>query len=459
MTALFTNGAEAGTATTAVSAANSGNGTTETNFSVVTTGTGNTNTFVSTWTFNGSLGYQMVGGGTAACLDFFTWTTATNWLGVRLGFQVSSVTAQNTLFKAFTDAAYVTQGLVVGVSTTGKITLQEGTHTLVSSTGGIATGTKYMMIVSFNQTLSTPTATVTVWVKGSGTVTATVTTTLVDAASLNSIRFGINTTAWANTLNFDDIGVTAGADIARTDITDAAPVISAVTANVYAPAGSLTLSGTITDSDGTVKTAVWSRVSGPDSSSLTTTTTGLNTASCTASCNTSVSAGVSVFQLDATDNLDVAATPVTCTVWAYPPSNANVMVRSVVSGTYSNVGGAADLVAALNDGLATTWGETGSAPVAEVETVQMNPFGPGNIILTPSGYQAPTTPAFTTVQFTVYKEDGTTQVDQQSAPTPIPTADAPLFPTPGMQLGTTPMGLIPAQSDRRALRVKCSATQ
>lgn len=132
------------------------------------------------------------------------------------------------------------------------------------------------------------------------------------------------------------------------------------------------------------------------------------------------------------------------TIYVYPATNAAVREYSVGTTTGTNEGGAANLVAALNDTSDATYFLSALAPAVGVDTLPtvMNPFGPGTISIGTDAYWQG---AACTMRVRVYKEDGTTLIgDTTHAITNVKQT----WPTP------VDVTLVPALSDRRALVVR-----
>lgn len=72
-------------------------------------------------------------------------------------------------------------------------------------------------------------------------------------------------------------------------------------------------------------------------------------------------------------------------VYPHPISSADVKVYSVTAGTWTNEGGAASLLVAINDASATTYAQTIANPTGQVLRCVMDPYGPGSITVFVSG--------------------------------------------------------------------------
>lgn len=138
-----------------------------------------------------------------------------------------------------------------------------------------------------------------------------------------------------NTANTDITGLVAGSYVFQLKVTDNSggaatdtmkitvspvnipPSVSAgVDKNIQLPIATVTLSGSATDSDGTISTYAWTKVSGPGTPVL----VNANTAQVTIN---SLEAGTYIFQLAATDNQ--GATSVDTTQVIVSPAAANIL--------------------------------------------------------------------------------------------------------------------------------------
>lgn len=238
------------------------------------------------------------------------------------GATVTGVTAfQLTLPTMTTDA---TNALYIGMAcnntTGGVITTATGSGVSVVSSASTSTGSGESTITVVQKALPSLGAT------GSQLLTFG-----TDPSGSVGHAVAINSTPVANTAPTCD----AGADQTTTNGT---PVV---------------LSGTDSDSDGTVASRQWTALeyprgaSAPTISSATSATAGF----------TPTTPGAYVFQYQVTDN-GAASTSDTTTV--YVPANT-VGVRKQVSATgFTNQGGASDSATALSDGVSTTYIESAS---------------------------------------------------------------------------------------------------
>ncbi len=230
-----------------------------------------------------------------------------------------------------------------------------------------------------------------------------------------------------------------------------APVATAMSRPAPQLAGNLALTGTITDSDGTVATGTWTLVSGPDNPTPSVSTSGLGTSSATIGATFDAVAGVYVWRLSGTDNAGTASNNSTVQIDVYPASGTNVKPASRTGGT-ATVVGAGSAIAAVTDNLDTSYTESVSDPTNSDETWRWCPFGPVNNVVFNIRCVNSGTPDIT-VTVTVFQEDGVTQIYETSftAPTTISTVE--------VTVDSTGMAAIPTLTNRRALitRIRANA--
>ncbi|MBN9384755.1 MAG: T9SS type A sorting domain-containing protein [Chitinophagaceae bacterium] len=216
---------------------------------------------------------------------------------------------------------------VAGITTLVTGLLSAGTYvfqlSVTDSKGNKATSNVQVVVnplinqaptvsVGGNQTITLPTSTVTLtgtgkdadgtiasyaWAKVSGPSSGTITsassaTTTVTGLTQGTYVFSLTVT--------DNLGAKAAANVQVT--VNAAPVNQPPTVNAGAnqtitlPASSVTLSGSATDTDGTIASYAWAKVSGPSSGTITSASSATTTV-------TGLTQGTYVFSLTATDNL------------------------------------------------------------------------------------------------------------------------------------------------------------
>lgn len=260
-----------------------------------------------------------------------------------------------------------------------------------------------------------------------------------------------------------DVGVTTavtpggiiGVDYVRMEdgrTTEFGPPPAGGTPTANAGASQYVVAGTLITLDGSASTAASGTITGHSwvctafpagatSPAITTPTAATATATLT-------DGGRYVFQ-DTVTQTGGATASATVTEYVYEQSNVNVDVFSTTLGLWTNEGGAATALAALNDTSQATFLQSPANPTGQPEISVMNPFGPGNISVFLEGNYSG---AALTRTISIYKEDGTTLVDTESyalTSTPFDHEFA---------IDATSIAAIPALSDRRALVVKVSDT-
>lgn len=359
----------------------------------------------------------------------------------------------------------------VAIVSTGRLQQQDSTGgplgaAFQSATGIVTANTllRYSVVVN----ITTGAMTTKVYAGDSLTPLATVTNTVAGSLGSNPI-VGIDigrpgTTAQNITQYFDVIQTSDGAstEIGPYTVTNAPPTSNAG-ADQYGQPRTYNLAGTIDDVDGTIPDFVnaWQWVSGPLASSASGPTitsgragAGTNQLVCTAA--VPLTAGKWVFSLGngAVDDGGAAiVSPDTVTCFVSPASGDPVQVYDVTIGTYSNVGGAANAAAALNDASDTTYVESVSAPVSPVLDVTLCPIAaPGNITFNAKNVNSPGSPAIS-VTADVTKNDGSTVVYTTNwvAPTSIGTNV--------ITVDATGLAALPDPVDRGALHIKFKPLQ
>lgn len=238
-----------------------------------------------------------------------------------------------------------------------------------------------------------------------------------------------------------------------------APVATAQARPVQVAEGTVNVTGTITDTDGTVKTGTWSIVSGPNSPTVTVSTVNLNTASCTVNGSFTGVAGQYVLRLSGTDNADVASNNSDVIVDVYPANNADVGFRAEVSNAGAwTVTGAGTRLEAINNQSTTDYAESPSGPANAAVRYRMNAYGPGVCRLKLGVYQNPSSPS-TTLTCQAYKADNTTALGAPTVITVPASLAADPADDPEAVIDSTGMALIPNLADRQELIWELKANQ
>jgi len=282
--------------------------------------------------------YENIGGGAHCCWNSMYDPSVTNWTSVgTLGPNNATQAAPNTMGDYTAPCNIFTwmlrQGdtsLVGGSSSSTATANAGGNQTLSAGT----TSTTLSGSLSLGSLLSYS------WTQVSGPNTAQI----ASPSSVTTAITGLITGTYVFTLKVSTVlGISASAQVS---IVVSAPANIAPTANAGAdismtlPTNTATLSGSGADQDGTIKTYVWSQVSGPSQAGLT--DKGNGTAYVT-----SMVAGTYVFRLTVTDNSGATATDdMTIVVNAAqlsnsaPPTTTYISVPGIVQAeSYASMSG------------------------------------------------------------------------------------------------------------------------
>ena len=244
--------------------------------------------------------------------------------------------------------------------------------------------------------------------------------------------------------------------------TNVAPVASIMGRPDPQPAGTVTVTGGVTDSDGTVSSAAVTIVSGPNSPTVSNSPTGLGTGSASVSASFLASAGRYVVRVSGTDNAGTASNNAEQIIDVYPASGVfDVSPYQELSnpGAYT-VTGATTRIAAITDADPGSYAESPSGPANADLWDEWCAFGPGPIEMVFTAYQSPSTPS-TTVDVDVFKEDGTTLIysDSWTPSATAPASDADTVADHTVTLDPAALAAVAAATDRRALRTRFRANQ
>lgn len=359
----------------------------------------------------------------------------------------------------------------IATITGGRLQQQDSTGgplgtTFQTATGIITANTllRYSVLVN----VSTGFMSTEVYLGDSTTPLATLSNTVAGSLGSNpvvSIDIGRpNTTAQNVTQYFDVISIQDGSSsrIGPYTVTNAPPTSNAG-ADQYGQPRTYNLAGTIDDVDGTIPdfANAWQWVSGPLASSASGPSiasgragAGTNQLVCTASIP--LTAGKWVFSLGngaADDGGSTIVAPDTMTCFVSPASGDPVQVYDTVLGTYTNVGGASNATAALNDANDATYVESVPAPVSPVLDVILCPIAaPGNITFNAKNVNSPGAPAIS-VTADLTKNDGSTVIYTTNfvAPTSIGTNV--------ITVDASGLAAVPDPVDRGALHLKFKPLQ
>lgn len=212
-----------------------------------------------------------------------------------------------TVGRWYPDTGHATNLGSLLITSTNRLQFTEaagsGTALNVTSTGTAMTpGTDYMLVYLLDVTANTFTASV--YPVGSTSAVFTISGTLggamADASGVQSYRHGINTASTSMTL-WTSEGLTLFDNTAvRYDVANVAPTANAGVDQTADPGATVTLTGSGTDTDGTIASYAWAQTSG---TTVTLTGTG---ASRTFAAPITTTGATLLFQLTVTD--DQAAT-------------------------------------------------------------------------------------------------------------------------------------------------------
>lgn len=266
-------------------------------------------------------------------------------------------------------------GIDVLLRSNGTVVLAHGSTVTTSSTGLWTAGTWHRLSLTFNITAGTAelkvyagdslSALATLSVTGG---TATGTTTAIDVGVLTN---GLSST-WVT--QFDSVQME---DASSSELgpyipaANVAPVPSAGTDQNVNTGATVTLTGSATDSDGTVASTSWTQIDGP---AVSLSGTGLTRTF------TPTVAGIYTFRFSATD--DDGSTATDDMVVNVRGVNAVPNALTSNAGGWTNQGGAASLVAAVGDSNDSTFAETADNPSGDAHVYTLAPLQAGTVTVT-----------------------------------------------------------------------------
>lgn len=271
---------------------------------------GGTLTYQSSAAFEGTTGVRAdaTTAGTVFCRFLFAGgaTNVTAAMSLRWKVPASRPTGGQVAFAAFIDTAGLTVGQLL-YSTTGAVLFNDksNTQTQVLSPVQAAAGLSFRFYMA-NTVATATTGVVTVKAYSSGTTQAGSTVSLSNAnlgtAALKGAHIGV-VSAVIMRSEFDTVQFNSGTTTDPGEYTSAPPTVNAGADQSVSLGRTVTLSGSASDSDGTVSTMAWTRVSGPSSPTIGSASSSPGTASATLNATvTPTVAGTYVYQLSATDN-------------------------------------------------------------------------------------------------------------------------------------------------------------
>lgn len=367
---------------------------TNNNLDTVVTGTGNTTTGSNATTYLSSTFMRQTQGTpfTNQNNAWWDWGSGLTDYGMRWSMRIQALPSTTTSVRRFFDGI-AGAGTVIGglaITSTGKLQYVETpTGLSVTSTASISIGQWYTIQKRYIGT--TGALTINAYAQGSTTVAASISMTVATGYSARSCRIGVSTASsgmgYLDTdFNQDEIG--SGGTPGRPDVALSAPTVTADAAidrvasasvSVHASAG---VSGDLVD---TFTGAFTTLPPGATAPTLSGTATGLGTTSASLTQTfTPTVAGWYVWTASAHGASSGQTTTDTQAIYVSPTVGNPVPVRSVTSVGYSNIGGAANLLAALTDANDTTLAESPSAPngTSRID-IFMGPYGSSGIKFNP----------------------------------------------------------------------------
>lgn len=331
-------------------------------------GTGSSTAFAAAYKAHGTYGARFTNGAAANCYRRWPLASASTSWRVKVPIILPTSPPASNLIIASAANSGGAGRLQLTVTTAGAVQISDvgAAHTYVLATAGqVSWGGQYLWAVqAVGGSTTASTINSKLYLQSSGaqvgsSVAATNANMGTDAVV--GIDLGIcNTQAASLTVGIDTLLIedTGGAELASYVDSNSAPSVTVGPNQNVAPGATVTLSSTVSDSDGTIASRLWTFVY-PSSGAPT-----LSDATAAAPTFTAGSAGaLYVLKHTATDD-DGATAEATMEVRV--PLGSGVAVRPLAgytasgSGTWTNTGGAASEGAALADESNTTFVESGT---------------------------------------------------------------------------------------------------
>lgn len=393
----------------------------------IQTGTGSTQTFQSGAAFQGVTGIRCVSNGTSKSEISYplnaTASQAAFNAAIRIpaSFPSSDVALAVVYDNAF---AYVLQ-LTYRSNGTVVVIDKSGSYQSFLTAAQATAGTYFLFkFVVTNLSATAGAYTVRAYSSSGSQVGSAINVTTGNTGTtvLRGIDVGIHS-AVALTADHDSVQTNDGATAEIPSIANTPPTVSAGADQRVNTGTTVTLPGTASDSDGTITTMTWTRVSGPANPTISSATSSPGTA--TATLNGSVTlatAGTYVYQLSATDSAGATTTDQATYVVVNP---SNPTANATATGGYGIVDATTSLPAASG---ALTYSISPSTGTVQYATGK---------------FLVPLSPTSTTVYtVTVAESGGGTSTVAVTAP-----ASGALTPYTGTQLNVTlPTPLDPASN-------------
>jgi hypothetical protein len=205
-----------------------------------------------------------------------------------------------------------------------------------------------------------------------------------------------------------------GAYVGLPSVSNVAPVATIMARPAPQEPGTVTVTGTVTDSDGTVASVAVTIVSGPNSPTVSVTPTGLNTSSVSVSATfTAAESAWYVVRLTGTDNAGAVSNNSEVIIQTFATAGA-VKPHAVLAATSWTANGAATVLDAIGDGSDGSDAESPPAPSGSILKVQWNAIRPTvDIILNAKEYHDGG--AAVSCVGKLYAEDATTLLETSSS--------------------------------------------
>lgn len=355
------------------------------------------------------------------------WTMATArsqvWFDCYLQLIAAPASGSVPFVRFFTDAAYGSSAIAatLNLGSSRKFYINGGGASGSNSAAALTLGTVYYLVWQLDYVNLT--ATCNVYAVGSPTLVLTATMTLPSAVTAQSLRWGIGNADSGTEYRITNIRQGYGDMPARPDIVNSGPVFSASDVRRSFQAGSqVEMAWSATDPDNVQSLVVaWQDLPAGASAPTINDKSGSVSVGGTTATRTSVAtlSAVGTYVAKATATDGVGATSVaTHTLEMHPPKDVDTIIRQVLKGSFTVVGGlsndAAGARTALSDGDANTGLDSVSTPTGMKGSYQLGPLGPwgieiGHTTKLPNG-------GTLTRHFDVFLEDHTTkiyQTDQQ----------------------------------------------
>jgi PKD repeat protein len=351
-TIMLANTFEGGTNGTDITGGASG-GTSGNAFNATNATGGATKTFTNVTKFVGSFAAQFAPGTGSTGLSWTTSITGTPAnTAVRFYVNFSSMTtaANAPIFYAYTDVGMTTLGWAVRVRTDGKIELLNGASASVAVPSTVLVANTWYRIEA--NVIAGTSGKIALYAGHSTTALSSATaSTFAAFTGINACRTGCITGSTLNTFYVDDLAFGTG-DYLGPSVT-LTPPTAAFTITGAGTAITLDASGSSFAAPATsIASYSWDFGDG-------------NTGSGVNPSYTYAAPGTYSIVLTVTDNNGLTGTVSHSWVAKAASSTSHLSTLTVATG-WTNVGGASDLIAALSDGLATTWALSPGNPTSAV---------------------------------------------------------------------------------------------